>query len=74
VEAPSMNTILPLANFGSVSFAKCNATINAISGAINNKNWKHEALTLKTQEGIAKAEPSVLSDDGTSFTVTWNHE
>lgn len=90
VEAPSIVDpriaclnigILPLANFGKISFAQCKATINGRSGAINNKHWTFDAITM-TAQGLIKARPSdlykcpcVFSNSsklkGSCFDVTW---
>jgi hypothetical protein len=74
MEAPSSGRILPLANFGTVSFTGCNATVNDVSGPISQ--WAHDPLTMVTggKKSTAKAVPSALSSDGTAFTVTWQHK
>lgn len=75
IEAPSsVNTVLPLANFGVVPFTNCLATINNRTGAINNSHWKYDPLTMTTQDHVVKAAPSVLIGNGTAFSITWEHE
>ena len=74
VEAPSSNAVLPLANFGTVAFTNCSATIKSTTGSISNAHWKNDPLTMKTKAGIVKATPSTLSGDGTSFSVSWSHQ
>ena len=73
--------ILPLANFGVVSFGKdstsvtatCFATISGTTGPISSFSSSsiHE-ITMETSGGTIKAQPSALSSDGTSFTITWH--
>jgi hypothetical protein len=64
-EAPSSQTVLPLADFGTVNFT--DATVNG--QAIGNDN--PIALSLVSNSDAAEATPSALSG-GTSFTVTWD--
>ena len=70
-EAPSsIGGVLPLANFGTGS----SATINGHTGAINDANWQYTSITMATGSGrhlTIEAQPSSLSPDGTSFSVTW---
>ncbi len=74
VEAPSSNQgVLPLAHFSPVTMSNCQATMNGITGPINSSYWQHDPLTMTTQSGIVKAQPSSLSG-GNSFTVTWEHQ
>lgn len=74
-EAPSMNNqVLPLADFGTVIFTNCTATINNVVGSISNKKWKNDALTMQTRRGLPKAVPSGLLANGTSFSVEWFHQ
>jgi hypothetical protein len=64
-EAPSNGTVLPLANFGTVSFT--NAT--ADNATIGNANAS--ALTMVSANNVTEATPSALTG-GNSFTVTWD--
>jgi hypothetical protein len=66
-EAPSDGTgaVLPLSNFGTVSFS--NAT--ADNTALGNEN--PAALTMVSAGGVTEATPSALTG-GTAFTVTWD--
>lgn len=67
-EAPSSSGgTLPLANFGTVSFANCTANGVAISS-----NPNPDAITMAAN-GVIKAQPSGLSSSGTAFSVTWKH-
>jgi hypothetical protein len=78
-EAPSSYSgVLPLANFGTVSFGSdstgvtgtCYATVNGVTGSIASFS-SNVAITMVNSKGVTKASPSLLSADGTSFSVTW---
>lgn len=73
-EAPYMNQILPLSHFGTVAFTQCRAIINNVVGAINNRAWHSDAITMRNAVMQTKASTSGLSADGQSFSVTWQHE
>lgn len=64
-EAPSNGTVLPLSNFGTVTFS--NATVNGAAIA----NSGAASLTMVSQGGITEATPSAVTG-GNSFTVTWD--
>jgi hypothetical protein len=66
-EAPSDGTgaVLPLSNFGTVSFT--NATVD--NTAIGNEN--PGALTMVSASDVTEATPSALTG-GNAFTVTWD--
>ncbi len=70
-EAPSSGGVLPLANFGTVSFSSCDATISGITGAIGSFGANVHEITMVTSGGATKASPSALSGSGDSFTVRW---
>ena len=72
MEAPYSGGILPLADFGTITFSNCGATLNGVTGSIST--WPHDAITMATAGGTVKAQPSALSAGGTSFSVTWHHE
>lgn len=74
VEAPSSSQgVLPLANFQTGFLTNCSATINGITGGMNNHHWMYDSLTMTSQNGSPiKAVPSNLTN-GTSFNVTWKH-
>lgn len=74
VEAPAGGGVLPLADFGTISFADCTTELDGITGSISDPGWKFETLTMKTRRGVIKAMPSPLSEDGTSFSVSWYHK
>jgi hypothetical protein len=67
VEAPSLRSsgIVPLSNFGQVNYNGTTANGQAIS------NFNPEAVTMVTNNGTVKAQPSGLS--GGSFSVVWRH-
>jgi peptidase A4-like protein len=81
-EAPSSSGgILPLADFGTVYFGTDNtgvsstnyATINGVTGSIGSFGSNVQVITMVSNSGSGaiKAQPSSLSSDGTSFSVTW---
>lgn len=86
-EAPSsLGGVLPLADFGRVNFglqytsvpATCYATIsgvnNGVNSAIGSFGSAVQQITMGSIHGrttTVKAQPSGLSSDGTSFSVTW---
>lgn len=73
VEAPYMNGILPLSNFGTAHLFDCTAEINNVVGAINNHAWANDLMHMITPQGTLKAVTSPLSADGKSFSVAWKH-
>jgi hypothetical protein len=72
-EAPSMCAgscrVLPLTNFGTVNFSGSAANTRAI----DYSGWQYDALTMVTNGGQIKAQPSGLSGNGSAFSVTWYH-
>jgi hypothetical protein len=77
VEAPTnakTGTIDPLANFGSVSFTNATATVNGVSGAIDNGAWQCARVNMIGTGGGVEASPSALTDAtgtaGSSFAVS----
>lgn len=72
IEAPYMNSILPLANFGTVYMANCKATIKGISGLINNTAWANSPIEMITNSGAPKDIPSIVGSG--SFSATWQHQ
>lgn len=74
MEAPSLSGILPLANFGTIAFSECSATISGVTGAIGDTHWVHNAITMVGAGNVTKATPSDLTNGGSAFTVTWSHE
>jgi hypothetical protein len=78
-EAPSACTrsglcqVVPLTNFGRVTFSNAAATANAASGTISNPAWLATPVRLATDESTdgSGALPGALSADGRSFRVSW---
>ncbi len=73
VEAPSSSQgLLPLANFGSVTFTNASATINGVTGPIDNSGWQYKAINMGTSS-VTEDSTSGLTDSGgtSSFTVTY---
>jgi hypothetical protein len=64
-EAPSDQTVLPLSNFGTVSFTG----VTVDNTAIGNEN--PSALTMVSANGVTEATPSALTG-GNAFTVIWD--
>ena len=74
VEAPSSTSgILPLANFGSVTFSNATATINGKTGAIDSSTWQDTAINMVSFGSTVEASTSGLTDSGgtSSFTVAY---
>jgi hypothetical protein len=73
-EAPvSQSGVLPLADFGTAKFQDSQATINGVTGAIDDSHWQSDIIAMKDKTGLTKAITSPLSG-GSAFTVTWQHE
>jgi hypothetical protein len=75
-EAPSsiFGGVLPLSNFGKVSFTNSQVTLLGHSGTINDSSWQNDPIKMVTTAGVIKALPSVLSSDGSGFDLTWLHQ
>jgi hypothetical protein len=75
VEAPSSNAgVLPLANFGSATFANAQATINGASGPINAARPNatvNQINMVNGNTGAVEATTSGLTASGSGFTVTF---
>jgi hypothetical protein len=80
-EAPYSGGVLPLADFGSVSFGSdytqqtntCFATIGSTTGPVGLPafNQNLDQITMDNGRGVVKATPSPLSANGTSFSIAW---
>ena len=72
-EAPSSSGgVLPLADFGTVSFSADTATVSGVTGAIGFFGSSVQVITMVSSSGAVKAQPSSLSGTkGDSFSVTW---
>jgi len=66
-EAPSsLSGVLPLADFGKVSFTSAKANGSLIG------NLSPDKITMETSGGVVKAQPSALTSHE-NFSVTWHH-
>jgi hypothetical protein len=66
-------TVLPLANFGGMTFVVTKATAAGHAGTISDPAWSATAITLgDPTSGTTNATPTPLSPDGSSFGVTWS--
>jgi Peptidase A4 family len=81
-EAPSLDgEILPLADFDLANFGQDKtgdpgtnyATDSTTKGPISHFGSR-ERINMVTGSGVPKATPTVLTKDGTSFTVAWKSE
>jgi hypothetical protein len=85
-EAPSACTnsgrcsVLPLANFGTVTFTRAAAIASSHPGTITDPTWAKDSITLVPEgsnffaaqaSSTAGATPGALSTDGRSFGVSW---
>ncbi len=76
---PSLGTFSPLSDFGTVHFGQDStgvtpsdsATVNGVTGSIGSFESAVVEVTMVTQEELTLAQPSGLSNDGTSFSVVW---
>ncbi len=73
VEAPFLNGVLPLSNFGTAYLWGCKATINGITAQIGNNSWDKWSLQMVTEREVVKANPSSLLPDAGSFFMEWAH-
>ncbi len=73
VETPSLgSSVASLANFGGVTFTNALATINGVTGSINDAAWQSQAMNIVSGSGATQATTSVLDGSGTSFAVTYD--
>ncbi len=69
-------SVLPLADFGSVLFSSAattatTPTVPSYTGTISDPAWSFTSITLGGGPNSSAANPSDLSPDGTSFSVSW---
>jgi hypothetical protein len=75
-------TVVPLANFGTVTFTRAASIASSHPGTINDATWASDAIRLVPQSSsgffasrnstsTAGATPGALSADGRSFPVSW---
>jgi peptidase A4-like protein len=67
--------VLPLANFGTVKFTGSYTTGDGHVGTISDPAWHNDRITMVTPGpgSTAKAIPSALNANGSSFSVDWQH-
>ncbi len=69
--------LYPLANFGTVTFSSASATINGVSGPINDPSWQSQSIDIVSSGGTIEATTSALTTTGegsaatNGFTVTY---
>lgn len=73
IEAPYLNGILPLSNFGTAYMWGCTAIINNTLGPISSEHWQNFSLEMVNNVGASKSLPSALIQDNSSFFMTWKH-
>jgi hypothetical protein len=69
-EAPALGqrTLIPLDNFGTVTFTNATAVEDGQQHSIAQADG--QAITMSSRTGQPAAQPSALGDDGASFSVT----
>jgi Peptidase A4 family len=73
IEAPTVGSgVAALANFGSVTFTNASATIDGVTGPINDSAWQSQAINIATSSGTLQDTTSELTDSGTSFVETFD--
>jgi hypothetical protein len=70
---PGGCTVLPLTNFGTVSFNGSYATGGGHTGSISYSGWNRVTIVMVTKSGALRAQPSGLGSSGTAFSVQWKH-
>jgi hypothetical protein len=70
VEAPG-NIILPLADFGTVTFTGCSATFDGATGPISDRGWQYTPIDMVDFNGVLRARTLALGHGGDSFNVTF---
>jgi hypothetical protein len=74
IERPTVNNVISsLANFGSVTFSGCTATLNATIGGIGSFPSNEVVMYSSTSasSGVPLTDVSTLSGDGSGFTVSY---
>jgi hypothetical protein len=71
MEAPWSGGVLPLANYGTMTFTGASATLNGHAGAINDAAWQADRIDMVNAAGALKTSTSALDGTGTSFGETW---
>jgi hypothetical protein len=70
-EAPWSGGVLPLANYGTMTFTGASATINGHTGPISDPAWQYDPIDMVNGAGQTKSRTSALDPTGTSFNETW---
>jgi len=69
VERPKVNGVVStIADFGNVTFTECKATVDGVSGTIDNFSF---AQLVMHDEDTSLVSVSPLNDEGSSFTVSY---
>ena len=72
VEAPTVGgRQASVADFGTIAFTNASATINSVTGPINDSAWQNEAIDMVNSRGSLLDSTSALNSAGTGFTVTY---
>ena len=73
VEAPSVGGgQSSLADFGTITFTNASATIDSVTGPINDSSWQNEAIEMVNSRDSLLDTTSALNSAGTGFTVTYD--
>jgi hypothetical protein len=73
VEAPSSGSgVLPLADFGKVTFSSCSATLSGTAGPIQTSSSTWQAAEMNIVGSKTEETTSALNSGGNGFTGTWN--
>ena len=73
-EAPVFrHRILLLSDFGPVYFLNASVTVKGVTGPITSTRWAYQPIVMKSRGGGMKATPSGLINNGTSFSIMWDH-
>lgn len=70
-EAPWSGGVLPLANFGTVTFPSCEATIGGVPNTFVAASNNSLAITMENSAGLIKAQP--LGASGNGFSLAWEN-
>jgi hypothetical protein len=73
-EAPVYkHKILPLSDFGPVSFLNASVTVKGKKGFIQNDQWEYRTVLMESADGVIKATPTGLLNRD-SFAIIWEHQ
>ncbi len=72
-EAPLyQHKILPLSDFGPVSFINASVTVKGKKGSIRSDQWEYRTVIMESADRVIKATPTGLLN-GDSFAIIWEH-